>query len=467
MQLSMRKSQSTEMMSGVDGGSPASVGAAANPGAVAVRTVEGSGGYVYEQAVDGTITVVSGPAGAGRVLSSGPAWEAITAEIGPHPGASAMATTTPGASVSALPAAAAAPDEPSILDQMGGLATQAAGGVGGLSEAAGAGLQAAVAGASDLVSGAANLASGAVGAATDAAGGALDAGRSLANAATGAATSFWEWAIGEETATPAPAGPAPATPAASAPAQGAPSPAGPTQGAPTQGAPTPGAPAPGAPTPRAPAPAGDPTKHASRTTFVRKPQVQENATTSAIIDTIYPYYSKDDLVIGGLLNDSQQAWKVNWHWEYLQAVIHDLLKHDVGTDRAAKFEAILANLASNPPDPASGYLDDAEPGETLDNSSEAVLLTRWSLVTQCKKDLEAAWGSSTEMASKSKYDQKALDLSVAPIMPPGKSKHGTGYALDISGNNAEIKSVSRQLGATMTFDEKSHVHVEFAAGVKT
>ena len=41
----------------------------------------------------------------------------------------------------------------------------------------------------------------------------------------------------------------------------------------------------------------------------------------------------------------------------------------------------------------------------------------------------------------------------------------TGYALDIEGDNAAIKSLCKGLGATLVFDEKSHVHVEFKNGI--
>jgi LAS superfamily LD-carboxypeptidase LdcB len=58
-----------------------------------------------------------------------------------------------------------------------------------------------------------------------------------------------------------------------------------------------------------------------------------------------------------------------------------------------------------------------------------------------------------------------FDLAGAPVAPPGQSKHGTGYALDIEGDNNAIKSLCKGLGATLAFDEKSHVHVEFKNGL--
>lgn len=48
------------------------------------RTVEGTGGYVYQQFQDGSIVIVGGTTGVGVKLSVGqPGWQAITDEIGP------------------------------------------------------------------------------------------------------------------------------------------------------------------------------------------------------------------------------------------------------------------------------------------------------------------------------------------------------------------------------------------------
>ena len=56
--------------------------------------------------------------------------------------------------------------------------------------------------------------------------------------------------------------------------------------------------------------------------------------------------------------------------------------------------------------------------------------------------------------------------AVAPLAAPGTCMHGSGYALDIAVDNNEIKLISNGLGATLVFNEASHVHVEFAKGVK-
>lgn len=49
------------------------------------RFVMGEGGYEYQQFKDGFISIVSGPNSVGTSLTSGPAWQAITDEIGPFP----------------------------------------------------------------------------------------------------------------------------------------------------------------------------------------------------------------------------------------------------------------------------------------------------------------------------------------------------------------------------------------------
>jgi hypothetical protein len=54
------------------------------------RVVKGAGGYTYQQDPSGAITILEGPTGKGSTLSRGAAFEAITAEIGPHPAQAAV-----------------------------------------------------------------------------------------------------------------------------------------------------------------------------------------------------------------------------------------------------------------------------------------------------------------------------------------------------------------------------------------
>jgi hypothetical protein len=78
----------TDEIGAWSGASPAgAVEQSTGPSAAAVvssRTVEGAGGYVYQQFQDGSIVIVGGPTSVGVKLSVGkPGWQAITGEIGP------------------------------------------------------------------------------------------------------------------------------------------------------------------------------------------------------------------------------------------------------------------------------------------------------------------------------------------------------------------------------------------------
>lgn len=54
---------------------------------------------------------------------------------------------------------------------------------------------------------------------------------------------------------------------------------------------------------------------------------------------------------------------------------------------------------------------------------------------------------------------------MASVAEPGKSRHSTGYAVDIYDDNNKKISISKLLGASLVFPECSHVHVEYAKGV--
>jgi hypothetical protein len=56
-------------------------------------------------------------------------------------------------------------------------------------------------------------------------------------------------------------------------------------------------------------------------------------------------------------------------------------------------------------------------------------------------------------------------VAAARVAAPGNGKHATGYAVDIEGDNHGISTLCKGLGATLAFDEASHVHVEFKNGV--
>lgn len=203
----------------------------------------------------------------------------------------------------------------------------------------------------------------------------------------------------------------------------------------------------------------------TRSSFV-KPAVLEVPLTTAIINAIMPYFPKSCLVIAGYLSDDDQFWKVNYHWEYLLDKIDKSLTKGMSEKHQKCAKAIRKVLMTNPPNPQSGYTASSKVGSPQDQSSREKITQRWATVKQSKKDFKAVIDAAG-LLDKNPPSRKAWHLAVAPVAKPGTSKHGSGFAVDISGNNATIKSISLALGATMAFDEKSHVHVEFKTGVKT
>lgn len=194
------------------------------------------------------------------------------------------------------------------------------------------------------------------------------------------------------------------------------------------------------------------------------PRVKETGVTTRILDALVPRLANTRAkVISGHLSDTDLFWKVNYHWEYLlDAVVHALtlpieetFKRDLG--------AIRGNLDACAPDPASGYLT-SPLGKPEDRSSMDELTRRHGILSSGKrrfKEIVVAAG----LKGRSSRSAQSFDLACAPVAHPGTSKHGTGYALDIQGDNGAIKSVCTAAGATLVFDEQSHVHVEFRNGV--
>jgi len=115
------------------------------------------------------------------------------------------------------------------------------------------------------------------------------------------------------------------------------------------------------------------------------------------------------------------------------------------------------------PDPSSGYTS-SPVGKPEDRSSVEDVNKRHKVLSSAKQTFSKVTDSA-DLKKKSNKSGKSFDLATAPVAPPGTSKHGTGYALDIEGDNGTIKSLCKGLGATLVFDEKSHVHVEFKNGL--
>jgi hypothetical protein len=209
----------------------------------------------------------------------------------------------------------------------------------------------------------------------------------------------------------------------------------------------------------------------TRHTFVR-PSVQEIDVTTEIIDAIIPYYPGDCKCIAGYLDTENQYWKVNYHWDYLMSKIDEFLAMGSVAESFKKdARAIKEALEKNPPDPPTGYKDDKVVGATSDKSTHQTIRARHKILKKAKQDFEKVLVAAGVIDAKRKHNPpnvsaKSWWLAVAPVAAPGTSKHGTGYALDIAGDNAAIVRISKGLGATLAFNEASHVHCEWKHGVK-
>lgn len=202
-----------------------------------------------------------------------------------------------------------------------------------------------------------------------------------------------------------------------------------------------------------------------RRKFVRGP-VKELPVTTRIIDAIQPHFrGVRATVISGYLNDSDLFWKVNYHWEYLLWMAEHALTLKMSVNNKKKMQALRSSLIASKPDPDSGYRTSATVGKPEDRSSAEEANKRYQTLRQGKRVFKQIT-QAEELKDKSQRGDRAFDLAAAPVARPAMSKHKTGYALDIEGNNPRIKSISKNLGGTLTFDEKSHVHVEFAKGVQ-
>ncbi len=201
----------------------------------------------------------------------------------------------------------------------------------------------------------------------------------------------------------------------------------------------------------------------ARAKFV-DPRVKETGVTTRIIDSLGPrFHNVRARIISGYLSDSDLFWKVNYHWEYLlDAVVHSLTL-PLEDKHLKDLQSIRASLVSCQPSPANGYTSGAI-GKPEDKSSLAEVTKRHKILSGAKQDFKKVV-IAADIKQKSRKSEKVFDLAAAPVAHPGTSKHSTGYALDIEGDSGAIKSICKGMGATLVFDEKSHVHVEFKNGV--
>ncbi len=201
----------------------------------------------------------------------------------------------------------------------------------------------------------------------------------------------------------------------------------------------------------------------ARTKFVR-PGVKETGLTRQIIDGITPAFEgKRATVISAYMNDADLFWKVNYHWDYVLWMLEHALILNVGKTYRNRMRSLTAGLKACAPRPATGYRT-SPVGKPADTSSMRDMTKRHKVVSQAKRDFKAII-QQAGLKRLSNRAGKSFDYSVAPVAHPGTSKHASGYALDIMGDNTLISDTCKRLGASLVFDEKSHVHVEFKHGV--
>lgn len=194
------------------------------------------------------------------------------------------------------------------------------------------------------------------------------------------------------------------------------------------------------------------------------PRVKETAVTTRIIDDLVPRLTDVRAkIIAGFLSDADQFWKVNYHWEYLLQMVEHSLTLVLEDSHKRDLQNIRSSLIGCQPDPPSGYTS-GPVGKPEDRSPIDGVNTRYKVLSSAKRSFSKVTESAS-LKTKSKKGSKAFDLAAAPVAAPGTSKHGAGYALDLEGDNGAIKSLCKNLGATLVFDEKSHVHVEFKNGL--
>ena len=169
-------------------------------------------------------------------------------------------------------------------------------------------------------------------------------------------------------------------------------------------------------------------------------------------------------VIAGWLDDDNQFWKVSYHWDILLYMMQKAAELPISVGSKQTIQDLCKELKSNPPNPASGYWNSPTLGEPHDSSPHDKVMERWHTVKRAKASFKKVL--SAEKIQEKYPPAKRWDLAVAPVAPPGTSKHGCGYAVDIEGigKHELIKKVCISLGGK-AFDEASHVHVEFKQGI--
>lgn len=230
-------------------------------------------------------------------------------------------------------------------------------------------------------------------------------------------------------------------------------------------------------------------EHRNMADFV-VPTVQVRDRGEELIKMIMPFFPKSALIVGAYLTEDDQKWKANYHWDLLRLMCEEaLLIERISPENRKMIHSIMARLDANPPSPRRGYAESKKIGLPVDATGEAVF-ARWETMKNCKRDfgrvveqerLQTERGKTDRLKLVRQQDIEVLEflhtpwtererdktyweLAYAPILRPGDSNHGQEYALDIKdylGQLQLVSDISRTLGSSLAFPERSHLHVEF------
>lgn len=202
---------------------------------------------------------------------------------------------------------------------------------------------------------------------------------------------------------------------------------------------------------------------------------------------MYVYYPKTVMCVSNLLTKTMRVWKINWHWELLLSMLHIAGGMAKSPANVAQVKRLVARLMEVAPRPPGGFILADDLCTPSDASSDNLMKHRHSVVMDCKQAFKPivlhehlatqpmTYARTTPAPIVNNKKANWWELAVATIDPPGVSKHQFDYAFDLAPiskdvNTKEtrirIEDISLALGCTFRNDEGSHVHVEFAHGVR-
>jgi hypothetical protein len=203
--------------------------------------------------------------------------------------------------------------------------------------------------------------------------------------------------------------------------------------------------------------------HSSVTSFIHK-SVKTTNLTRTILKKIYGHFPLSCQVITGHLTVQDTYWRISHYWEAQVIAIDKCLQQkNLEAGHAKTLSLIKKSLEENAPNPRSGYYPGKWPGLPVDKSSLQQMHDRYKRVINARHQLLQLMKTGSKDGT---LLRARLKYCTNYIMPPGKSKHIKGYALDITGDRLRIEQIANDLGASLIVKtEYPHLHVEFEKGV--